>query len=152
MSGKKKSHISTRGDVRGLSLRAGTAAPGCRTWISGSCVRLGFPSAPPFLPAAAGGAEGAGGGNKAGGVFTHASRHACFLLGELKSSHLLHTDLHAGFLRGSGGDLSVFVGLRGLHGESHHRSRDRRRGSVVVRHLNSKRSILTKTQDDTGCH
>lgn len=82
-------------------------------------------------------------------VFSH-MRHVCFLLGELESSHLLHTDLHAGFLRGSGGDLSVFVGLRGLHGESHHRSRDRRRGSVVVRDLNSKRSISQK-QDDTGC-
>lgn len=82
-------------------------------------------------------------------VFSH-MRHACFLLGELMSGRLLHTDLHAGFLRGSRGDLSVFVGLRGLHGESHHRSRDRRRGSVVVRDLNSQRSISQK-QDHTGC-
>lgn len=80
------------------------------------------------------------GGETKQAMFPH-MRHACFLLGEMEGSHVLHTDLHAGFLRGSGWNLSVFVGLRGLHRESHHRSRDRCRGSVVVRDLNSKWSI-----------
>lgn len=50
-------------------------------------------------------------------------------------SSLLETNLHAGLLRGSGWDLRVVMGLRGLHWETHDRRRDGRRWSVVIRDL-----------------
>lgn len=44
-------------------------------------------------------------------------------------------ELHAGLLRGSGGDLGVFVRLRGLPSESHHRDSDGSWWSVIIRDL-----------------
>lgn len=50
--------------------------------------------------------------------------------------HLLCRQLlHAGLLGGSGGDLGVVAGLRGLHWESHHWSRDGGWWCVVFRDL-----------------
>lgn len=58
---------------------------------------------------------------------------------------LSHTNLHAGLLGGSRRDLGMVVGLRGLHGESHHRGSDGSWWSVVIRDLrthNSERKVI----------
>lgn len=121
-------------DLLGLLLRAGSVARGHQRWFWGSCVQLGFPSAPPSQPAAAEGAEH----NR-----PPAHKHCHDILGTyitVENSNnrpLLETDLYIGLLRGSRGDLGVVVRLWGLHWETHNRSCDGGWWSVVIRDLHA---------------
>lgn len=56
----------------------------------------------------------------------------CVAVENLHNSASLHTNLHAGLLGSSRGNLGMVVGLRGLHRESHHRSCDRGWRSVII--------------------
>ena len=59
----------------------------------------------------------------------------CGAVGNSDNRPLPQTNLHAGLLGGSRGYLGMVVGLRGLHGESHHRGSDGGWWSVVIRDL-----------------
>lgn len=114
-------------DSPGLQQRAGTAAPGCQRCFSGPCAQRGFLSAPPSRLAAAEGAE---------------ESERTDQTGALREQLVKHTHLHAGLLRGSGGNLSVIVWLSGVHWETHHGGGDGGGWSVVVRDLFSHSGVV----------
>jgi len=58
-----------------------------------------------------------------------------------------HTNLNAGLLGGSGGDLGMVEWLRSLHRESHHRGGDGGRWSVVIRDLRAHNSKMHPVRD-----
>lgn len=70
----------------------------------------------------------------------------CVAVENSDNSHLMEANLHTRLLGGSRGNLGMVMGLRGLHGESHHRGCDGGRWSVVVRDLRTQNS---KTHPDS---